>query len=103
MRYLVELDEDCPVLDFTETCSHEPKNIKIPPVAQMVDFLTTVIKPNRTVFSCLLGLVRHSQNEHVLETVNFIRDNFADCQELLDCDIATLSESLHNDSEPKRT
>ncbi len=96
VRYLVELDEDCPVLDFTETCSHEPKNIKIPPVAQMVDFLTTVIKPNRTVFSCLLGLVRHSQNEHVLETVNFIRDNFADCQELLDCDIATLSESLHN-------
>ncbi len=96
VRYLVELDEDCPVLDFTETCSHEPKSIKIPSVAQMVDFLATVVKPNRTVYSCLLGLMRHSQNESILETVYFIRDNFADSQDLLNCDIVALNDSLHH-------
>ena len=41
VRYLVELDEDCQVLDFAETCSHESKSIKIPSVAQMVSFLET--------------------------------------------------------------
>ena len=96
VRYLVELDEDCQVLDFAETCSHESKSIKIPSVAQMVSFLETVIKPNRTVFDCLSGLIRHSESKHVAKVVNFIKDNFVNCQEFLNCDIAALSESLRS-------
>lgn len=100
VRYLVELDEDCLVLDFHETCSHEFKSIRIPPVAQMVSFLATVIKPNRTVFGYLSRLTRHSQSKHVAKTVNFIKDNFANCQELLNCDTTTVSENLHNKGLP---
>ncbi len=96
VRYLIELDEDCQLLDFKETSYHEPKSVKIPSLEQMVDFLERVVKPNRTVFNCLLRLARHCENKTITQVVNFIKDNFYTCPELLDCDITPLNEALHN-------
>lgn len=96
VRYLIELDEDCHISDLNETCSHEQKHIELPSVEQMVAFLGTVIRQNRTVFSYLSGLMRHSENKRLLTVVNFVKENFANSQELLNCDISPVKVALNN-------
>lgn len=94
MRYLIEVDEGCPILDFCETSSHELKSVDVPSVEEMTASVSAIIKQDRTVSGCLYGLLRRSDNRRVLEVIEFIKEHFGAHEKFLNSDTSEASKLL---------
>ena len=96
MRYLIEVDEGCPIIDFCETSSHELKSIDVPSVEEMTASVSAILKQDRTVSGCLYGLLRRSDNKRVLDIIEFIKEHFGAHEELLNSDTSEVTKLLED-------
>ncbi|MGM9998909.1 MAG: hypothetical protein ACI38Q_05905 [Candidatus Bruticola sp.] len=86
VRYLVELDGSCTIKGMQEINFQDKRaHVDIQPLEQMVSILHSIIDQKRTVISCLRGFVRRCSDQSVLAAVNFIKEQFAEREELLHC------------------
>ncbi|MGM9992813.1 MAG: hypothetical protein ACI376_08235 [Candidatus Bruticola sp.] len=89
VRYLIEIDGNCAIKGMQEINFKENReHIEIPSLEEMVSILHSIIDQKRTVISCMHGFIRRCSDYSVFNVVNFIKEQFAEHEELLQGEVS---------------